>query len=133
MWKNGEPIFSTSRVTNNNFIALSGIGGAPYQGEVPELEKELISRFDTDHLLKLAFWLAEKHYGCGPDGRCKDAGIGGRRACQMLYAIGRIYELSGDIENAHKIYLRAQSQQNDKLGWWTDFIQTGLERTQPES
>ena len=50
----------------------------------------------------------------------------------MLYAIGRIYELSGDIENAHKMYLKAQSQQYDKLGWWTDFIENGLERTRQE-
>ena len=75
MWENGEPIVSTLGVTRGTFIALSGRGGAPYQGVVPELEKELISRFDTDHLLKLASWLAEKEYGCGSDGTCfKDAG-----------------------------------------------------------
>jgi hypothetical protein len=133
MIQNGEPVGLTLGVTRGNFIALSGgtSGSSNVNpSKIAELEKALTIRFDTDRLLELAYWLAEKTYGCIPGGACpQDAG---REACQMLYAIGRIHELGGDSKNAHKLYLQAQVQhQRSGRGWWSDFIDSGLQRTRP--
>ena len=123
---NGEhlPQVSTKWLTRSLFISLSGLGGSPYPEKVKKIEADLVSRFKPSELAKIATWLASIHYGCSTDGTCTED-----KSAQILYAIGRMYELDGNRTRAYEYY--QYTKRAGLGGWWSSTCLDGIERTKP--
>jgi tetratricopeptide (TPR) repeat protein len=131
MLSNKEPLpkEQTLPVTRNLFISLTGRGGAPNEKRVKQTEADLLSRFKPKALVEISIWLASIHYGCSSNGRCTDTN---HESAQMLFAIGRMYELDGNQSKAHSYYQYAK-QQTELSGWWTSSFLDAIQRTVPKS
>ena len=119
--------FSTQSLTRQIFISLSGRGGAPQRNKVKAIENKLTQHFKTEELVDIVSWLALTHYGCTADGQCTNDNY---ESAQIMYAIGRSYELGGYRQQAYKYYQYAQGI--SMSGWWKSTFQSALERTKPE-
>lgn len=129
MLLDGESLAINSlSLTRRYFISLSGLGSTPYPENVKKLETELLNRFKASTLVELSTQLALIHYGCPlNEGYCTGDE---RESGQMLFAIGRIYELAGNNSRAYEFYKRAKDNAG-LSGWWASSFKSGLQRTAP--
>ena len=124
MIKNKEPLRNSFALTRLVFISLSG----KYAETAKEIEAELINRYKPEVLVEVATELASIHFGCKSDGSCSEKSD--RETGQMLFAIGRMYEFSGNLSKAHDFYQKAMSNAG-LAGWWGGAFENALERTKP--
>jgi len=122
------PELSTRGLTGRLFISLSGWSGAPDPKIVKKIETDLVSHFKPVELIEITTWLASIHYGCSSDGKCT---VSGHESGQMLFAIGRMYELDGNSTRAYEYYQHAKHV--SLAGWWRSTFLEALKRTEPAS